>query len=72
MISLPSHNVSAPAGLAWLDATTPHTESWHMEKQLVQMAVLPVHWLDAITPDPGYEGLLCDAAARPRAGGVAV
>ena len=73
MISLPSHNVSAPADLAWLDTTTPHTEARHMEKQLVQMAVLPVYWLNALlTPSLVTTGLFRVAATRPRVGGVAV
>lgn len=73
MISLPSHNVSAPAGLAWLDTTTPHTEARYMEKQLVNRAELPVYSLFVPTTQSLYlTGLLRAAATRYRAGGVAV
>ena len=73
MISLPSHNVSAPADLAWLDDITPHTEARHMEKHIVQMAGLPVYSLGAaITPSLVTRGLHRVAATRSRVGGVAV
>jgi len=73
MISLPSHNVGAPAVSACLETTTPHTESRHMEKRIVQMAGLPVYWLDALfTPSLVMTGFLPVAATRPRAGGAAV